>query len=89
LADKIGQRGVEAVCELVRDLAVQNIREYDIAATLADTVLVCMPETDEAAAKVAIDRIQRAIFASVHPKLQIRAEIFLITQIDKLLKTLL
>jgi hypothetical protein len=89
LADKIGQRGVEAVCELVRDLAVQNIREYDIAATLADTVLVCMPETDEAAAKVAIDRIQRAIFASVHPKLQIRVEIFLITQIDKLLKTLL
>ena len=58
-------------------------------ATLPDTVLVCMPETDEAAAKVAIDRIQRAIFATVHPKLKINAEIFLVTQVDQLLKTTL
>ena len=89
LADKIGQRGVEAVCDLIRDVAVQRIREYDIVATLPDTVLVCMPETDEAAAKVAIDRIQRAIFATVHPKLKINAEIFLVTQVDQLLKTTL
>jgi hypothetical protein len=88
LTDKIGKRGVEAVCELVRDVAVQNIREYDIAATLVDTVLVCMPETGEAGAKIATDRIQRAIFAAVHPKLKIKAEIFLITQIDQLLNTM-
>jgi len=88
LAEKIGQREVDAVCELIRDIAVHNIREYDIAATLADTVLVCMPETDEAAAKVVIDRIQRAIFATAHPRLKIKAEIFLIAQIDQLLDSL-
>jgi hypothetical protein len=46
-----------------------------------------MPETDEAAAKVAIDRVQSAIFAAVHPKLQIKAEIFRLDQMDQLLKT--
>jgi len=32
---------------------------------LPDAVLVCMPETDEAAAKVVVDHIQRAISAAV------------------------
>jgi len=87
LANKIGRREVETVCELLRDVVVQNIREYDIVVAYSGTVLVCMPETEEATAKVAVDRIQRAVFAAVHPKLKINAEIFLVQQIDQLLKT--
>lgn len=87
LADKIGERAITAVCQLIREVAVQSIRAHDISATLVDTVLICMPETDEAAAKIAIDRVQRAIFSAVHPKLQIKAEIFRLDQMDQLLKT--
>jgi ribosomal protein S27E len=87
LADKIGERAITAVCQLIREVAVQNIRAHDVSTTLVDTVLICMPETDEAAAKIAIDRIQRAIFATVNPKLQMKAEIFRLEQIDELLKT--
>jgi hypothetical protein len=87
LADKIGERAITAVCQLIREVAVQSIRAHDISATLVDTVLICMPETDEAAAKIAIDRIQSAIFAAVHPKLQIKAEIFRLDQMNELLKT--
>src|SRR6266851_4040986 len=87
LANKIGQRGAVSVCEMLRDVAVQSLREQDIAATLGDTVLVCMPETDEAAGKVAADHIQRAIFAAVRPKLKMTVEIFSAPQIDQFLKT--
>jgi Thaumarchaeal output domain 1 len=87
LANKIGQRGAVSVCEMLRDVAVQSLREQDIAATLGDTVLVCMPETDEAAGKVAADHIQRAIFAAVRPKLKMTVEIFSVPQIDQFLKT--
>ena len=87
LANKIGQRGAVSVCEMLRDVAVQSLREQDIAATLGDIVLVCMPETDEAAGKVAADHIQRAIFAAVRPKLKMTVEIFSVPQIDQFLKT--
>jgi hypothetical protein len=87
LTTKVGPRGLAPVCELVRDVAVQNLREHDIVAALPDAVLVCMPETDEAAAKVAMDHIQRAITAAVRPKLNMTVEIFPGLQIDKLLKT--
>jgi hypothetical protein len=87
LANKVGQRGVAPVCELLRDVAIQNVREQDIAAILADAVLVCMPETDEAAAKVAVDHIQRAIIAAVRPKLKMTVEIFSVPQMDQFLKT--
>src|SRR2546430_3478049 len=50
LTTKVGPRGIAPVCELVRDVAAQNLREHDIVAALPDAVLVCMPETDEAAA---------------------------------------
>jgi hypothetical protein len=87
LTTKVGPRGIAPVCELVRDVAVQNLREHDIVAVLPDALLVCMPETDEAAAKVAVDHIQRAITAAVRPKLNMTVEIFPGLQIDKLLKT--
>jgi hypothetical protein len=87
LATKVGQRGVSPVCELLRDVAVQNLRAHDIVATLPDTVLVCMPETDEAAAKGVVDHVQRAITAAVRPKLNMTVEIFPTLQIDQLLKT--
>jgi ribosomal protein S27E len=87
LAVKVGQRGVSPVCELLREVAVQNLREHDIVATLPDAVLVCMPETAEAAAKGVIDHVQRAIAAAVRPKLNITVEIFPGLQIDQLLKT--
>jgi Thaumarchaeal output domain 1 len=87
LATKVGQRGISPVCELLRDVTVQNLREHDIVATLPDAVLVCMPETDEAAAKVTIDHIQRAITAAVRPKLNITVDIFPGLAIDQLLKT--
>jgi hypothetical protein len=87
LAVKVGQRGVSPVCELLRDVAVQNLREHDIVATLPDAVLVCMPETDESAAKVAIDHIQRAITAVVRAKLNMTVEILHDGKIDQFLKT--
>ena len=87
LATKVGQRGVSPVCELLRDVAVQNLREHDIVATLPDAVLVCMPETDETAAKAAINHIQRTVAAAVRPKLNMTVEIFPDLQIDQLLKT--
>lgn len=88
LATKVGQRGVSPVCELLRDVAVQNLREHDIVATLPDAVLVCMPETDETAAKAAINHIQRTITAAVRPKLNMTVEIFAGLQIDQLLMTM-
>jgi hypothetical protein len=88
LAAKVGQRGVPQVCELLREVAVQNLRKHDIVATLPDAVLVCMPETDEAAAKGVVDHIQRAITAAMRPKLNMTVEIFpSYLQIDQLLKT--
>jgi hypothetical protein len=87
LATRVGQRGVLPVCELLRDVAVQNLREHDIVAMLPDAVLVCMPETDEATAKVVVDHIQRAISAAVRPKLNMMVEIFVGLQVDQLLKT--
>jgi hypothetical protein len=86
LAEKIGQRGVEEVCGLLREVAVQKVREYDIATTLADAVLVCMPETDEGAAKAALDRFRSAILAAVRPKLRITTQIFIANEIDQFLK---
>jgi len=87
LVTKVGQRGVSSVCELLRDVVVQNLREHDIVAALHDAVLVCMPETDDAAAKVAVAQIQHAIIATVRPKLNIGFEIFSGVQIDQLLMT--
>jgi hypothetical protein len=85
LAVKVGQRGVSPVCELLREIAVQNVRKHDIVATLPDAVLLCMPETDGAAAKSVVDHIQHAITAAVRPKLNMRVEIFAGVQIDQLL----
>jgi hypothetical protein len=70
---------------LLREVAVQNLRKHDIVATLPDALLVCMPETDEAAAKSLVDHIQRAITAAVRPKLTMSVEIFAGIQIDQLL----
>lgn len=85
LADKIGYRVVAVVCQLVGErVTVQNIRAHDIAVALSDVVLVCMPDTDEAGARAVVDRVQRAVCKTVHPRLEIKAEIFRITQIDQL-----
>jgi hypothetical protein len=85
LVSKVGRRGVSPVCELLRDVVIQNIREHDIVATLPDAVLVGMPETGETAAEAAVARIQRAITAAVRPQLNISIEIFAGVQIDQLL----
>src|ERR1700730_2386762 len=87
LVARVGPRGVLPVCELLRDVVVQNLREHDIVGMLADAVLVCMPETDEAAAKVVVDHIRRAISAAVRPKLNMTVEILVGPQVDQLLKT--
>jgi hypothetical protein len=90
LATKVGQRGISPVCELLRDIVVQNLREHDVVAMLpdADAVLVCMPETDDAAAKAAVAHIERAIIAAVRPKFNMKVEIFSGVEIDQLLMTI-
>jgi hypothetical protein len=84
LIGSIGERGAAAVCELARDVARQHIREYDLSATLPDAVLVCMPETDDEAARLVIDRIQRAIIVAVRPKFTIKVEVFPLSQVEQL-----
>jgi hypothetical protein len=87
LVTKVGERGVSPVCELLREVVAQNLRGHDIVAALPDAVLVCMPETDDAAAKLAVAQIQGAITATVRPKLNMSVEIFEGVQIDQLLRT--
>jgi hypothetical protein len=86
LTSTIGPRGVAAVRELVRDIAAQNMREYDISATLPDAILVCMPETDHEAARLVVDRIYRAVVAAVRPKPTVKVEVFPLSQLDQLLQ---
>ena len=88
LASTIGNHGVTAVCELVRDIAAQHIREYDISVTLPGTVLICMPETDHQAARVVVDRFNAAILAAVRPELNMEVEVFPLSRIDQLLPPL-
>lgn len=87
LSKEVGRRGVLEVCQLIRDITLQSIREDNIFAVLP-TGIVCLQEADASSAKKALCILRDRIAALVAPSVNISAEIFEGSQIEALLEDL-
>ncbi|WEX09060.1 hypothetical protein [Chelativorans sp. AA-79] len=88
LAKQVGRRGAVEVCQLMRELVVENMRSGDVVAGLPAGIVACLSETDAASAEAELERIRGAIARTIQPHLEINIEIFENERIGVLLQDL-
>lgn len=76
LEKNIGPRGLAEVCQLLRDVISNELRNSDALATLPVGFVVCLPETNRSCADHTLRRMQARIAEVVHPKIALSVETF-------------
>jgi hypothetical protein len=88
LLRKLGRKNALDVCQFVREVAVQCIRESDMIAALPTGIVVCFNETSSACANAAMDRIRQRLAAVVRVGLNFNIEVFEGEDVGNLLENL-
>lgn len=88
LEQEIGRPGVLEVCQLVREVIEQNIRQSDVIAALPTGAVACLSETDLIGAEAVLQRVRKQIVRVVRPPIDPRIEMFEGDGIDALLQDL-
>jgi hypothetical protein len=81
---QLGPRGAAAIRELCWEIALQNLRDCDISTRVEEGILICLPETDKEQAKAVVAGIGSAISAAACHQVNLKTELFDITQIGAL-----
>jgi Thaumarchaeal output domain 1 len=88
LEQRLGRQGILELCEFFREIAIQNIRESDVTATVPAGLVACLSETDGNGAAIAIERINNKLPATISAAITLRVEIYEGEQISQLLQGL-
>lgn len=88
LERQIGQPGVLEICQFIRELLAQNLRQSDVIAALPSGAVACLSETDRGGAKVVMQRLHKLITRVVRPPIDLKFEMFEGEHIHALLQDL-
>jgi hypothetical protein len=88
LLRNLGRKNALDVCQFVREVVVQCIRESDMVASLPTGIVVCFNETSSACVNAALGRIRQRIAGVVRVGFNFEIEVFEGEHVGKLLEDL-
>lgn len=88
LEREVGQPGALEVCQFIREILAQNIRQSDVIAALPTGAVACLSETNRRGAEVALNRLHKQITRVVRPPINLKIEVFEGDHIHALLQDL-